>query len=288
MVKCYLISTPRSNRRTIFEDKLWGFPAKYKSTWRKLRGEYTLFLERRDDGYWIIGGGIVKDVFEDYDPNPKWGEKTGKSRYPLRIEFESVFEIDPAVHSSKYFKIDVSSFTVLEDILPSELEKYFVESRTFRNRDIFKLLTRISEAIVFEDLEVSEKDVALLPPLLLKPILDEVSNKEFEDICCIALRILGFEVEHLGYKREYEPVWDLEIKKKDKPVIIDVKNSKSYYLKEDERRKLKDYAEKKWKEEDRPTDMILIAIGFDNSGVDKLKELKKGTREFRDSLVLCG
>ncbi len=129
--------------------------------------------------------------------------------------------------------------------------------------------------MVFGDLAIPSEELVLIPPLLLKPILLGVSNEEFEDVCCIVLKLLGFKVEHLGYKREYEHVWDFEIKKKDKPVIIDVKNSKSYYLKEDERRKLKDYAGKKWKEEDKPTDMVLIALGFDNSGVDKLKELKK-------------
>jgi len=266
MVKCYLISTPRKNQRTIFEKGLWGFEDKYEDVWRKLLGEYTLFLERKDNEYWIIGGGIVRKVYKDENPNPDWGETRERSKYPLRIEFERVFRISP-VHSRDYFEIS-HSFTVLEAELPSELEKYFVGDRAVFNR-----LTRISEAIAFRELAMPSEEVALIPPLLLKPILSGVSSEEFEDICCIALKLLGLKVEHLGYKRRYEDVWDLEIKGRVKPVIIDVKNSESYSLTVNERRKLKDYVEKKSKEDKAP-DMILIALGFDNTGIDSLKELK--------------
>ncbi len=78
MVKCYLISTPKKNQKTIFEERLWGFEDKYEDVWRKLPGAYTLFLERKDNGYWIIGGGIVKKVYRDESPNPSWGEKRGE------------------------------------------------------------------------------------------------------------------------------------------------------------------------------------------------------------------
>ncbi|RLI75864.1 hypothetical protein DRP04_13110 [Archaeoglobales archaeon] len=122
---------------------------------------------------------------------------------------------------------------------------------------------------------MASEEVALIPPLLLKPILGGVSSEEFEDICCIALRLLGFKVEHLGYKRKYEDVWDLEIKGMMKPIIIDVKNSESYSLTANERRKLKDYADKKYKEENKPSDMILIALGFNSTCIDNLRELKR-------------
>lgn len=268
MVECYLFSTPRKNQRTIFEKRLWGIEGKYEDTWRKLPGAYALFLERKGNEYWIIGGGVVRGVYKDENPNPDWGEKEDKSRYPLRIEFERVFRINP-VSSSKYFNIH-PPFTILKERLPSELEKYFVGDKA-----VFNLLTRISEAIAFRELAVSSEEVALIPPLLLKPILSGVSSEEFEDICCIALRLLGFKVEHLGYKRRYEEVWDLEIKGMIKPVVIDVKNSDSYSLTADERRKLKDYADKKYKEENRPSDLFLIALGFDDIHLDHLKELKK-------------
>jgi len=39
-------------------------------------------------------------------------------------------------------------------------------------------------------------------------------------------------------------------------------------------RKLKDYVEKKGKEDKAP-DMILIALGFDNSSINSVRELKR-------------
>ena len=268
MVECYLLSTPPKNQRTIFEKRLWGLEDRYEDVWKRLPGTHTLFLERRGNEYWIIGGGVVRRVYKDENPNPDWGESGAKSKYPLRIEFERVFRIDP-VNSHKYFNIS-PPFTILKGELPSEFEKYFTGDKA-----VFSLLMRISEAIAFRELAMASEEVALIPPLLLKPILGGVSSEEFEDICCIALRLLGFKVEHLGYKRKYEDVWDLEIKGMMKPIIIDVKNSESYSLTANERRKLKDYADKKYKEENKPSDMILIALGFDSTNLDHLRELKK-------------
>ncbi|GEM_PF-2674623 len=270
MVECYLFSTPRKNQRTIFEKKLWGIEDKYENIWIKLtKGVYALFLERRGDEYWIIGGGVVGRIYRNEKPNPDWGERGNKSNYPLRIEFERVFEIEQ-VSASKYFNIR-PPFTIQKEKLPLELEKYFIN----KDKVVFGLLTKISEAIAFRELDVSSEVVELVPPLLLKPILSKVSSEEFEDICCIALRLLGFKVEQLGYKRRYDDVWDLEIKGVNRPVIVDVKNSKSYSLTKDEMRKLKDYVDKKYKEENKPPAMFLIALGFDYKNIDKLKKLKE-------------
>ena len=273
MVKCYLLPAPVKKQNSIFKNKEWGLKNKNMEVWKKLQGNYAVILgwDRKLSDFVVIGLCKVKRTFIDHTPKPEWGDKPNqKSQYPLRMNFSHIVRLNPIPARPLFKNLPNKSFSIIEDKLPLELEKHL--QGILDNRDVFELLTSILEANLFE--ELNNEIVAFVPPVLLKPIVSETSSEEFEDLCSAVLRLFGLKVYQLGYKNPYKEIWDLEIKHGRKPIIVDVKSSRSYYLRADEKRKLKDYAAKKKEVDMEPVDVFLIALDFKKNTKDELKELK--------------